>query len=82
MLTVKLRPKVEKALAEMASETGYSAEQIAQAAIIEAIGDWQDARIALERLGDGDNEYTLLEDILRDLDELEKKERAAKPAAE
>lgn len=81
MLKLKLLPKVEKTLAEMAGETGYSIEQIAQAAIIEAVGDWQDGRIAHGRLADEDPAEIPLEDILRGLEELEAEERAAKPAA-
>lgn len=82
MLTLNLPPKLEKLLAEMAQETGKSVEDVAFDAIVEWVGDWQDLKIAEERMRDFDGVGIPLEDVLREIEELEAKESRKKPAAE
>lgn len=79
MISLKLPPKSEKALVEMAESTGATVDQIAFNAAMEAIEDWHDARIAEDRLGNDDGVWFPLEDIIKDIEE---RERSAKPAAE
>ena len=82
MITVKLPPKTEKLLADMAKASGRTADQVAVDAILEAIEDWQDAKIADERLRDDDGVRIPLKQMIRKLERREVEERAKKPAAE
>ncbi|TIL68100.1 DUF6290 family protein [Mesorhizobium sp.] len=82
MITVKLPQKAEKLLADMARASGRTVDQVAVEAILETIEDWQDARIAEERLRDDDGARTPLEDVIRKLELREAVERRKKPAAE
>lgn len=82
MITVKLPPKTEKLLADMAKASGRTADQVAVDAILEAIEDWQDAKIADERLRDDDGVRIPLKEMIRKLERREVEERAKKPAAE
>ena len=82
MITVKLPPKTEKLLADMAKASGRTADQVAVDAILEAIEDWQDAKIADERLSDDDGVRIPLKEMIRKLERREVEERAKKPAAE
>lgn len=82
MITVKLPPKTEKLLADIAKASGRTADQVAVDAILEAIEDWQDAKIADERLRDDDGVRIPLKEMIRKLERREVEERAKKPAAE
>ncbi|UCI09839.1 DUF6290 family protein [Mesorhizobium sp. B1-1-8] len=82
MITVKLPEKAEKLLTAMAKASGRSTDQVATEAILEAIEDWQDAKIADERLGNDDGIRIPLEDVMRKLELREAEERRKKPAAE
>ncbi len=82
MITVKLPHETEKLLADMAKASGRTADQVAVDAILEAIEDWQDARIADERIGNDDGTRVPLEDMMRRLELREAGERTSKPAAE
>lgn len=82
MITVKLPPKTEKLLADMARASGRTTDQVAAEAILEAIEDWQDAKIAEERLRDDDGVRIPLEEVIRKLELREAEERHKKPAAE
>lgn len=82
MITVKLPHETEKLLADMARASGRTADQVALEAILEAIEDWQDARIAEERLEEDDGVRVPLEEVMRKLELREAEERRKKPAAE
>jgi predicted transcriptional regulator len=82
MITVKLPPKTEKLLADMAKASGRTADQVAVDAILEAIEDWQDAKIADERLKDDDGVRIPLKEMISKLELREVGERRKKPAAE
>lgn len=82
MLTLDLHPKLEKLLAEMSKETGKPVEDIAFDAIAEWVGDWQDLKIAEERMRDFDGVGIPLEEVIRDIEALELAESRKKPAAE
>lgn len=82
MITIKLPPKTEKLLADMAKASGRTADQVAVDAILEAIEDWQDAKIADERLKEDDGVRIPLKEMIRKLERREVEERAKKPAAE
>ena len=82
MVTVKLPPKTEKLLTDMAKASGRTVDQVATDAILEAIEDWHDAAIADERLRDDDGVRIPLDDVLRKLERREIEERRKKPAAE
>ncbi|MBZ9675836.1 DUF6290 family protein [Mesorhizobium sp. ES1-1] len=82
MITVKLPQKTETLLAEMAKASGRTSDQVAVDAILGAIEDWQDARIADERIGSDDGVRVPLEDMIRSLELREAEERTSKPAAE
>ncbi|ESY68500.1 DUF6290 family protein [Mesorhizobium sp. B283B1A] len=82
MITVKLPPKTEKLLADMAKASGRTADQVAVDAILEAIEDWQDAKIANERLKDDDGVRIPLKEMISKLERREVEERRKKPAAE
>lgn len=82
MITVKLPQQAEKLLADMARASGHTVDQVAVEAILETIEDWQDARIAEERLRDDDGARIPLEDVIRKLELREAAERRKKPAAE
>ena len=82
MITVKLPHKAEKLLADMAKASGRTTDQVALEAILEAIEDWQDARIAEERLESDDGVRVPLQEVMRKLELREAEERRKKPAAE
>ncbi|CCV14843.1 DUF6290 family protein [Mesorhizobium sp. STM 4661] len=82
MITVKLPQKAEKLLVDMAKASGRTTDQVAAEAILEAIEDWQDAKIAEERLKDDDGARIPLEEMIRKLELREAEERRKKPAAE
>jgi RHH-type rel operon transcriptional repressor/antitoxin RelB len=82
MLTVELPRSLEKRLQALAKKTGRSPQEVAIEAMAEGIEDYEDALIGLERLKDDDGTRISLSEIIRDIEELEAKERAAKPAAE
>jgi len=82
MLTFELPQTLEKRLQVLAKKTGRSPQEVAIEAIAEGIEDYEDALIGLERLKDDDGTRIPLSEIIREIEELEAKERAAKPAAE
>ncbi|AZO00466.1 CopG family transcriptional regulator [Mesorhizobium sp. M9A.F.Ca.ET.002.03.1.2] len=82
MITVKLPQKAEKLLADMAKASGRTIDQVVVEAILETIEDWQDARIAEERLRDDDGARIPLEQVIRKLELREVEERRKKPAAD
>ncbi|MER8380604.1 DUF6290 family protein [Mesorhizobium sp. M0923] len=82
MITVKLPQKAEKLLADIAKASGRTIDQVAVETILETIEDWQDARIAEERLRDDDGVRIPLEEVIRKLELREVEERHKKPAAE
>jgi predicted DNA-binding protein len=82
MITVKLPQKTEKLLADMAKASGRTTDQVAVDAILEAIEDWQDSRIAEERVRNDDGIRISLEEMIRQLELREGDERSKKPAAE
>ncbi|MER8465928.1 DUF6290 family protein [Mesorhizobium sp. M1396] len=82
MITVKLPQKTEKLLADMAEASGRTTDQVAADAILEAIEDWQDSRIAEERVRNDDGVRIPLEEMIRQLELRESDERSKKPAAE
>ncbi|TJU93340.1 MAG: hypothetical protein E5Y12_28530 [Mesorhizobium sp.] len=66
----------------MAKASGRTADQVAVDAILEAIEDWQDAKIANERLKDDDGVRIPLKEMISKLERREVEERRKKPAAE
>lgn len=82
MITVELPPEAERLLAEMARANGRTIEQIAVDAILERIEDWEDAIVAERCLREDDGVRVPLSEVIRDIEEREAKERAAKSAAE
>jgi RHH-type rel operon transcriptional repressor/antitoxin RelB len=50
MLALRLPPDIEKRLARLAAKTGRSKSYYAREAILEHLGDLEDAYLALERL--------------------------------
>ncbi|CAN7471951.1 DUF6290 family protein [Mesorhizobium sp. LjRoot246] len=82
MITVKLPQKTEKLLSDMAKASGRTADQVAVDAILEAIEDWQDARVAEDRVKNDDGARIPLEEMIRQLELREGEERSKKPAAE
>ncbi|RUU05056.1 hypothetical protein EOD23_15780 [Mesorhizobium sp. USDA-HM6] len=82
MITVELPDRAEKLLAAMAKDSGRSTDQVVTEAILEAIEDWQDAKIADERLKNDDGVRIPLDDVVRKLERPEAEERRKKPAAE
>ncbi|TIN18916.1 MAG: CopG family transcriptional regulator [Mesorhizobium sp.] len=74
--------KTEKLLADMAKASGRMTDQVAVDAILEAIEDWQDARVAEERVRNDDGVRIPLEEMIRQLELREGDERNKKPAAE
>jgi len=53
MISLKLPPRAEKILAEIAEATGVSRDRIALDAVLERLEDWEDARIAQQRVKEG-----------------------------
>ena len=82
MLTLEIPKPLEKRLQALAKKTGRSPHDMVLEAIAERIEDYEDALTGLERLKDDDGTRIPLSDVIRDIEELEAKERAAKPAAE
>jgi predicted DNA-binding protein len=82
MLAIELPRSVEKRLQALAKKTGRTANDLALEAIAERIEDYEDAVRGLERMKEDDGTRIPLSDIIRDIEELERKERAAKPVAE
>ena len=82
MITINLPPELDTVLANLMRETGQSAEQIALGALLERLEDFEDARVAEERLRDDDGVQIPLEEIIKDIEEREARERFTKPAAE
>ena len=82
MITINLPPELDTVLADLMRETGQSAEQIALGALLERLEDFEDARVAEERLRDDDGVRIPLEEIIKDIEEREACELSAKPAAE
>jgi RHH-type transcriptional regulator, rel operon repressor / antitoxin RelB len=82
MLAIELPKSVEKRLQALAKKTGRNATDLAIEAIAERIEDYEDAIRGLERLKEDDGTRIPLSDIIKDIEQLERKERAAKPAAE
>lgn len=66
----------------MAKASGRMTDQVAVDAILEAIEDWQDARVAEERVRNDDGVRIPLEEMIRQLELREGDERNKKPAAE
>ncbi|MGX8013137.1 DUF6290 family protein [Mesorhizobium sp. ORM8.1] len=81
MITVKLPGKAEKLLAVMAKASGRTTDQVVTEAVLEAIEDGQDAKIADERLKDDDGVRIPLEGVMRKLERRDAEERHTKPAA-
>lgn len=82
MLTLELPPELEALLADMAEATGKPINRIAIEAILERVEDWEDLAIAEQRMREFDGEGIPFEDVLREIEALEAKERSEKPAAE
>jgi RHH-type transcriptional regulator, rel operon repressor / antitoxin RelB len=82
MLNLEIPKPLEKRLQAMAKKTGRSPHELVLEAITTRIEDYEDALVGLERLKDDDGTRIPLSDVIRDIEELEGKERAAKPAAE
>jgi RHH-type transcriptional regulator, rel operon repressor / antitoxin RelB len=61
MLGVRLEPGIERRLEAIATKTGRSKSYYARKAIIEAIEDWEDVAVAIERLENPGKLYTLEE---------------------
>jgi RHH-type rel operon transcriptional repressor/antitoxin RelB len=82
MLNLEIPKPLEKRLQALAKKTGRSPHELVLEAIATRIEDYEDALVGLERLKDDDGTRIPLSDVIRDIEELEGKERAAKPAAE
>jgi predicted DNA-binding protein len=82
MMAIELPKSVAKRLQVVAKKTGRNASDLAIEAIAERIEDYEDAIRGLERLKEDDGTRIPLSEIIKDIEELERKERAAKPAAE
>jgi RHH-type transcriptional regulator, rel operon repressor / antitoxin RelB len=81
-LAIELPKSVEKRLQAVAKKAGRNASDLAIEAIAERIEDYEDAIRGLERLKEDDGTRIPLSEIIKDIEELERKDRAAKPAAE
>ena len=82
MITFSLPPELDTVLADLMRETGQSAEQIALGALLERLEDFEDVRIAEERLRTDSGVRIPREEIIKDIEKREASELAAKPAAE
>lgn len=82
MLTLALRKPLEKRIQASAKKAGRSPQEVAIEPMAEGIEDYEDALIGLDRLKGDDGTRIPLADMIKDLEELEAKERAAEPAAE
>jgi hypothetical protein len=82
MITFNLPPGLEWIMAEMASETGQTPEQIILDAVEERLSDFHETRIAEERLRNPTGPYIPLDEAIRELELREAEERRNKPAAE
>jgi hypothetical protein len=80
MITINLPPELDKVLADMVRETGRSAEHIALGALLERLEDFEDVRIAEERLRNPVGPSIPLEEVMRKFGIGDK--RQDKPAAE
>ena len=63
MLTLKLPPEMDARLDQVARRLGKSKQDIALGAVLEEIEDLEDGLIALERLSNGEPEYSTLEEV-------------------
>jgi predicted DNA-binding protein len=82
MITIELPASLEKRLEAAAKQTGRTARELVIEAVVERIEDIEDSFIGLQRLKDDDGTRIPLEDVIRELEAREAKERRAKPAAE
>ena len=68
MLALRLPPEIDKRLSEIAKKTGRSKSFYAREAIVEHLGELEDAYLALERLR-ANEEPIPLEELERELAE-------------
>jgi hypothetical protein len=82
MITINLPPELDTVLADLMRETGQSAERIALDALLERLEDFEDVRVAEERLRNPSGPNIPLEDLLRKYGSLDADRQHTKPAAE
>jgi hypothetical protein len=66
----------------MAKATGRDASEIARRAVLDCLEDWEDAEWAADLIANETGKSISLEALMRQFEEQEQAERAAKPAAE
>ncbi len=64
MLTLNLSSEIEELLAQMARETGRTPEEIARRALLDVMEDFEDAKLADERLRTSDGVSFTLEEVM------------------
>jgi RNase adaptor protein for sRNA GlmZ degradation len=82
MITINLPPELNTVLADMMRETGKSAEQIALEALLERLEDFEDVRVAEERLRNPSGPNIPLEKLMQKYGLLDDEGQHNKPAAE
>ncbi len=81
-ITIDLPEELRDLLAELCREEGKSAEQLARRLLLDRLEDFEDERIALERLNDPEASGIPLEDVMRKYGLMDEKGERTKPAAE
>lgn len=81
-ISFDLPDELRDLLAELCRDEDKSAEQLARRLLLDRLEDFEDARIAMERMNDPDAEWIPLEDVMRKHGLLDEKGERTKPAAE
>jgi predicted DNA-binding protein len=81
-ITITLPQELEPVLADMVRETGRTAEELALSALLERLEDFEDVKIAEERLRDQEGPGIPLEEVMRKYGLAASDEKQSKPAAE
>ena len=67
MLSIRLNPKIEKRLADLAARTGRTKSYYVREAILEHLEEMEDRYLAIERLEKPSQRWTL-DEVEQDLD--------------
>lgn len=81
-ISFDLPDELHDLLAELCRDEDTSAEQLARRLLLDRLEDFEDGRIALERLNDPQATGIPLEDVMRKHGLLDEKGERTKPAAE
>lgn len=81
-ITISLPQELEAVLAEMVRESGSTAEEITLSALLERLEDFEDVKIAEERLRNPEGPNLPIEEVMRKYGLAAPDEKQSKPAAE